>query len=269
MSKTANVFLLIVFFYSMMPLSAQEQSFVFKPDNSNFYVYGRGSETFIINQSRITGSNIDTLMKQLFSGIRINNAADDPAGLAIAAKMESMLKQLRQSSMNDEDMRNFDNYAESAIAQDQEILNRVRELILRSSNGILASDDKEIIQTEIDELLKQIDMNAHFSRLNTIAVIPDLTVKNLALETIDVIHNSNPAIAVVDAALKKLTRERILKGVRSNILTFRIEGKSWYYINLVESESRIRDMDMAAGISDLIKNSVTLKSQYGLIFRPK
>ena len=264
-----SVYIIILLMTTAIPVTAQSNSFLFKPDGANFYIYGRGSETFIINQSRLTGSNIDKLMRQLSSGKRINSAADDPSGLAVSEKMESLLKGLRQSSMNDEDMRNFNNFAESAIAQDQDLLNRVRELIVRASNGILAPDDKEIIQTEIDELIKQIDMNAQFSQLNTIPAIKDLTAKNLGLDAVDVMHNADASIGIIDTALTKLTRGRILKGVQANILTFRIEGKSWYYINMLEAQSRITDMDMAEGISNLTRSSVMLKSQHGLLMKSK
>jgi flagellin len=264
-----NVCLAAVIFLFTIPLLSQETGFIFKPDGSDFYVYGRGTETFILTQSRISALNIDSAIRQMSSGQRLNSAADDPAGRAISDRMETLLKQMRQSSMNDEDMRNFNSFAESAIAQDQEILNRVRELIVRAANGILGPDDREIIQTEIDELLSQIDMNARFSRLNTIAVIPDLTVGKLLPDNIDVVRDQDHSLGAVDNALKKLSRERVLKGVRSNILTFRIEGKSWHYLNFMRTESRILDADMAAGISELVKNSVQLKSRYGLIVRPK
>ena len=74
---------------------------------------------------------------------------------------------------------------------------------------------------------------------------------------------------LVDEALAKLTRGRVLHGVKSNILTFQIEGKSYHFLNLQKSQSTITDLDMAEGISELIKNSVLLKTQHGLIIRSK
>ena len=151
-------------------------------------VYGRGDASFIISQSKITELKLDKNLSQLASAKRINNASDDPAGFAVAEKMESLLKQLRQESMNAEDMRNFHVYAESAIAQDQELLQRIRLLIVRASSGILAAEDRGYIQTEISELLNQVNMNAKFSQFNTINVIPELTAKNLGLDGVDVVQ---------------------------------------------------------------------------------
>lgn len=267
--KIKNFIIMSIFVLLSIPAVLLGDDFLFKPDGSNFYVYGRGTDTFIINQSKLTSSNINKLFEQLSFGKRINSAADDPSGLAVSEKMEALLRQLRQSSMNDEDMRNFYNVVESAIAQDQDLLNRVRELLIQGASGILATDDREIIQSEISELLKQIDMNARFSQFNTIPVIQDLTTKNLGLDKVDIVHNPDKSIGIVDAALTKLTKGRVLKGIQSNILTFRIEGKNWYYVNFVESVSRITDMEMSEGISDLVKNSVILKSQHGLLLRSK
>jgi len=155
------------------------------------------------------------------------------------------------------------------VAQDQDLVQRIRLLIIQASNGILAVEDREYIQAEILQLLNQINMNAKFSQFNTKPVIPELTTANLGLDSIDVVHKVLDSIGTVDEALKKLTAKRVLQGVKSNILTFRIEGKSYHYLNLQKAQSGITDMDMSEGISELIKNSVLLKTQNGLIMRSK
>jgi flagellin len=249
--------------------AGKDNSFLFKPDNANFFVYGYGRNSFIINQSKLAGLKLDSQISQLSSGKRINSASDDPAGLAVAEKMKSLLDQLKQESMNSEDMRNFHNFIESAIAQDQEILQRIRLLTVQASNGILNNEDRGYIQAEIDQFLSQINFNAKFLQFNKIGIIPELTAQNLGLDKVDVIRNLQNSIGIVDEALKKLIRKRVLQGVKSNILTFQIEGKNYQYLNLQRTESLIRDLDMAEGITNLIKNSVLLKSQYGLVIRSK
>lgn len=245
----------------------QGNSFLFRPDNSNFYVYGRGSDTFLIQQNKLTSLQIDKVLMQLSSGKRINSAADDPSGLAVAEKMDALLAGMSRESANDEDMRNLHNFVESVVAQDQELVKRIRELLLRSSGGIMTAEDRGYNQTEIDELLKQIDMNAKFSQFNKVNVIPELTSANLGLDAVDAVRNPDGSIDIVDKALERLTVRRVIQGVKSNVLTFRIEGRNFQYINLLRSESRILDEDMAEGISELIKNSVLLKSRYGLILK--
>ncbi len=247
----------------------KDASFLFRPDGANFYVYGYGQNTFILNQSRITSFNLDKQMAQLSTGKRINSASDDPSGFAVAEKMSSLLNQLSRESMNAEDMRNFHNAIESAAAEDQNILQRIRLLIIQASSGIFTAEDRELIQTEISQMLNQVNMNAKFSQFNKINIIPELTAENLGLDGVDVLHNPENSIGLVDEAMTKLTRKRIIQGIKSNVLTFQIDGKSCQYLNLQRSESNISDLDMAEGISNLIKNSVVLKVQHGLIIRSK
>ena len=267
--KKIPVITLSLFIAFSSVLTAENSSFLFQPNGSNFYVYGKEQNNFIITQSKLTELKLNSQISQLSSGKRINSASDDPAGFAVAEKMKGVLNQLKQESMNAEDMRNFHNFVESAIAQDQALLQRIRQLIVQSSSGILNSEDREYIQAEIDQLLKQINMNAKFLQFNTISIIPELTTQNLGLDAVDVVRNANNSMGVVDVALTKLTKKRIIQGVQSNVLTFQIEGKSYQYINLQKTKSNISDLDMAEGISDLIKNSVLLQSQHGLIIRSK
>jgi flagellin len=205
----------------------------------------------------------------LSSGKRINTASDDPAGFAVAEKMNALLKQLRQESMNAEDMRNFRNFIESAVAEDQELLQRIRLLLVQGSSGILNSEDRSYLQSEINQFLSQINLNAKFLQFNNISVIPDLTTRDLGLDGVDAVHNLQDSIGLVDEAMTKLTMKRIVQGVQSNILTFQIEGKSYQYLNLQRTESLISDLDMAEGITELIKNSVMLQTQNGLLIRSK
>jgi len=250
-------------------VAANNNSFLFHPEGANFYIYGYGQSTFIINQSKLTELNIDKQISQLVSSKRINSPSDDPAGFAVAEKMNSLLNQLRQESMNAEDMRNFHYYVETAIAEDQELLKRIRLLTVQASNGILNNEDRDYIQNEIKQFLSQINLNAKFLQFNSISVIPDLTTGNLGLDGIDVIHNAENSMGIIDDVLIKLTKKRIIQGVDSNILTFRIEGKKYQYLNLQRTESLISDLDMSEGISNLIKNSVLLKTQNGLILKSR
>lgn len=261
---------LLCFLYSSSSASAGgADSYLFVPDGANFLVYGRGTDTFLLTQTRMAQLKLDSDISHLASGKRIVTAADDPSGLAVSEKMNSMIEGMRRSALNDEDMVNFHRFAESVIAQDQEIMQRVRELIVQASSGILGPDDRDIIQGEITELTAQIDMNAKFSQLNKILVIPDLTAKGLGVDAIDVVHDPRGAFKMADRALTALSSKRVLQGVKSNTLRFRIEGKYFNIVNFEQSASRITDQDMAEGVSDLIRDSVLLKSKYGLIMRKK
>jgi len=241
---------------------------LFLPSGANFSVYSRGADTFILNQSRMVQLKIDRQMAQLSTGKRILSAADDPAGLAAAEKMESLLRGLKQDAMNDEDWKNYCSFAEAMAGQNQEIVHRIRELISRANGAVLGPDDRQIIQDEIAQMLAQIDANA-VSKLNRAQVIPELTAESLGLSAIDVVRNANGALGIADRALLMLTRKRVLEGTKSSVITFRIEGKAYHYVNQLASQSRITDQDMAEGVSDLMRNSIILQTGQGLLLQSK
>ncbi len=263
--KGAGVFLIPVFIITA--LMAKDRSYVYIPDGADFFVYSRGSDTFIINRSRYGEKKFTRIINMLSSGKRINAAADDPAGLAVSEKMDSMLEQIMRESMNDADMRNLHGFIEATIAADQELVKRVRELALRAASGILGPDDRELIQLEVDQLLAQINMNARFTQFNKLAVIPELTTNRLGLDKINVTTDPRGAIGLADTALNALTVKRIMRGVKTNILTLRIRGKSYYYLNLQRAESGMTDLEMEEGISELAGESVLIRTRYGVLVR--
>ncbi len=266
----AAVSLAISFLFLHPPeANAQTKNYIFVPNDSNFFVLGIENRQFIINQSKLTEWGLQKDFSGLSTGKRIVTAGDDPAGLAVAEKMNALIASLRQQSMNAEDLRNYTNYIEASLGQDQQILLRIRELILRSSNGILGPDDREYIQEEIDQLIKEIDMNSQISQFNKKRVIEEVTSESLGLVKVDVVKSPDASIGVLDEAMKKIQRLRTVAGAKNNILTFQIEGKSYYMLNLQSAESGIRDIDMAEGTISLMKNSVLLKAQYGIILLMK
>ncbi|HPS59456.1 MAG TPA: flagellin [Spirochaetota bacterium] len=258
---------LLLILLSTAVTNAADKGYIYLPNGADFFVYGRGTSTFIVNRARLGDKEFTLTLNRLSSGKRINSASDDPAGLAVAEKMDSMIEQIMRDSMNDADMRNLHNFVESSIASDHEIVKRIRELALQATNGILGPDDREFIQTEVNQLLAQINMNARFSQFNKVPVIPELTTETLGLDKINIIRDPEGAIGLTDSALKVLTVKRVMQGVKANILTIRIEGKSYYYLNLQAAESRITDYDMAEGISELVKQSVLIKTRYGLLVK--
>jgi flagellin len=265
MKKLILIYLAILIPSSL--LNAQDKGYIYMPHGADFFVYGRGTSTFIINRARLGEKEFNITINRLASGKRINTAADDPAGLAVAEKMDSMLEQIMRDSMNDADMRNLYNFIESSIASDQDIIRRIRQLALQASGGILGPEDRELIQAEVDQLLAQVNMNARFSQFNKVPVIPDLTTEKLGLDKINVVRDPGGAIGLCDEALKILTVKRVLQGVKANVLTLRIEGKSYYYLNLQAAESRISYYDMAEGISDLARQKVLIKTRYGILVK--
>jgi len=265
-----NLFVLKIIILSIILPSviyAEENVSLYRPTSANFYVLNQGNKSFLLHQNRLSRWNINKTIARLASAKRISTASDDSAGLAVAEKMNSLMKQLKGESMNAENMRNFHRYVESVLSQDYQLLKRIRLLIVRSSSGILTAEDRGYNQTEIDQFLRQINMNARFSKFNKIGIISELTIEKLKIDKVDVVRNLYGSIKLVDEAMKNIMRRRVIQGVKENVLTFKVKGITYNYINLMKSQSRISDMDIAEGMSNLIKNSMLIKSQYGLILK--
>jgi flagellin len=238
---------------------------IFLPDGGNILIFSSGGSFAIANRSKFLNSEILNNIAKLSSGLRIAGPADDPSGFAVAEKMKALILELRRKAMNDEDMRNYLNYVESALAHDTAVLARIRALALQASNGILGTDDRALLQAEVAELLDEVDANASYSEFNKKKVIPELTALQLGIRDIDVAADPQRAIQVADNASASLLKMRALAGTSSNILEFRIKGRNYYFVNLQAAESGIRDLDMAEEISALMKNYTLIKCEYGLI----
>ncbi len=108
---------------------------------------------------------------RLSSGKRINNAADDAAGLSISQSMKTQVRGLNKGTQNNQDGINLANVAEGGLEEVSNILQRMRELTVQSANDTNTLSDREQIQKEIDELSKEIDSQSEKVQYNTIKVL--------------------------------------------------------------------------------------------------
>ena len=106
-------------------------------------------------------------LERLSSGLRINTAGDDAAGLAISEKMRSQIRGLNQAESNAQDGISLIQTAEGALQQTTDILQRMRELVVKAENiGVLSDDDQKSISVEINELEVEIDRIAKSTSFN-------------------------------------------------------------------------------------------------------
>jgi flagellin len=111
---------------------------------------------------------LDEAMSRLSSGLRINSAADDAAGSAIASKMEAQVRSLDVAIRNSYDAISMTQTVEGALGEMENILQRVRELSVQASNSTLSSSDRTMIQGEVDALVEEINSiakNTHFNNV--------------------------------------------------------------------------------------------------------
>ena len=114
------------------------------------------------NDKRVAAST-----KKLSSGYKINSAADNAAGLAIARRMNAQIKSLQEANQSANDGLSALNTADGAMAEIHDILQRMNELAIQSANGTNADSDREMIQKEIDQLVSEIDRIAKTTEFNS------------------------------------------------------------------------------------------------------
>jgi flagellin len=113
-----------------------------------------------------TGTALQKAIGRLSTGLRINSAADDAAGLAISEKMRAQTRGLNQATRNAEDGVSMIQTAEGALNETHSILQRMRELSVQAANDTLTMNDRAYIQLEIDQLKEEIDRIAYTTQFN-------------------------------------------------------------------------------------------------------
>jgi len=219
-------------------------------------------------------------MEKLSSGYRINRAADDAAGLAISQKMRAQIGGLATAQRNAQDGVSLVQTAEGALTEVHSMLQRVRDLKVQFDNGTLAASDKDAIAAEIGQLATEIKEIGTQTKFNGISLLSGgavvLQVGANTGETITTtgfnVSGTTGASAVtslsgastsgaiagltldaIDTAITNVSKARADFGAVQNRLEYRISNLATYQENLVASESRIRDVDMASEMVNFSK----------------
>jgi flagellin len=220
-----------------------------------------------------TSANMAKSMEKLSSGFRINRAADDAAGLAISEKLRSQIRGLAQSQRNTQDAVSLVQTAEGALQEVHSMLQRVRELAVQYQTGSLSTTDKEAIASEVNQLSSEIDRIGSTSKFNGITLLAGSTVsfqvgandgEQIAVDTISLGQAvassfclaSTTVVAQVDTAIGNVSASRATFGAVQNRLEHTLNNLATYQENLVSSESRIRDVDMAAEMVEFTKQQI-------------
>ena len=119
----------------------------------------------------MTDNSLSKSLERLSSGLRINRAADDAAGLSISEKLRSQVRGLQQASRNSQDGISLIQTAEGALAETHSILQRMRELAVQAANGTLQDDDREAIQSEVSSLIQEVTRIADTTTYNEIKLL--------------------------------------------------------------------------------------------------
>lgn len=217
---------------------------------------------------------------QIASGNRITSASKDPAGLAISEKLNSQIKGDEKAISNIETGQDLLNTAEGSLNSISEDLGRVRELAVQASNGILTSEDKGIIQNEINSLLENIETTAQNTEFNTIKLLDGsfnnvnlgagangqgtiMSIENSSLETLGLDNFSLDASSLdtIDQAIEQVSTARAEIGAQTNGLESNLNNTRISAENQTAARSTIADTDIAKAVMQLNKQKVMTQYQ--------
>lgn len=124
------------------------------------------SAMFAQRSQGLTDLNNQKNMEKLSSGMKINRAGDDASGLAVSEKMRSQIRGLNQASTNAKNGISFIQTTEGYLQETEDIIQRIRELAVQSSNGIYTDEDRMMIQVEVSSLIAEVDRIASCAQFN-------------------------------------------------------------------------------------------------------
>ncbi len=124
------------------------------------------SAVFAQRQQKFNTMKLDKDVESLSSGLRINRAGDDASGLAVSEKMRAQIRGLRRAEKNAQDGISFIQTTEGYLQESQDILHRMRELAIQSSNGIYTAEDRMQIQVEVSQLVDEVNRIASHAQFN-------------------------------------------------------------------------------------------------------
>ena len=241
--------------------------------------------TRILRQSTLA---LNKSLERLASGLRINRAGDDAAGLAIAEGFRSVAAGARVAQRNAQDGINLVQTAEGALSETVNILQRMRELAVQAANGTNSVQNRIDLNLEVQQLKLQLDdigNNTEFNGLNildgtvpniilqvgaqvgqtiTVTLTAAATSTGLLVNGIDVLGvdntNANVAITAIDVALTTVNGMRSTLGASQNRLEFTISVLGIQEENSLSSESFIRDADIAMETIEFTRNQILVSS---------
>ncbi|BDR75925.1 flagellin N-terminal helical domain-containing protein [Clostridium tetani] len=251
-----------------------------------------------MNAHRQMGINIGQAGKateKLSSGLRINRAGDDAAGLAISEKMRGQIRGLNQASRNAQDGISLIQTAEGALNETHAILHRMKELTVQAANDTNVTVDKDNLQLEIKELQSEINRIASQTQFNTRTLlngslsgskltfqigankgqtiklgIGTMTTSGLSIASLNIGGSKTAStistqLETIDKALDKVSKERAKLGANQNRLEHTIANVNNASENLQAAESRVRDVDMAKEMMNFSKNNILQQAAQAML----
>ncbi|MFC3121854.1 flagellin N-terminal helical domain-containing protein [Agaribacter flavus] len=226
-------------------------------------------------------NSLGTSFERLSSGLRINRASDDAAGLQISDRMTSQINGLNQAVRNANDAISLTQTAEGALGETTNALQRIRQLAIQSQNGINTADDRTALQEEVSALKTEITRISDTTQFNdrnildgtlaasflvgsnagqkidvTLTTDFDATGLGINALTVATSGDASAAIASIDAALSTVGANRADLGALTNRFQSTIRNLSNVTENVSAARSRIQDTDFASETANLTRNQI-------------
>ena len=241
----------------------------------------------------INNTQIGKSVEKLSSGLRINRAGDDAAGLAISEKMRSQIRGLRMASKNAQDGISLVQTAEGALNETHSMLHRLRELAVQAASDTNTDEDRAALQLEVDTLLTEIDditqrtefngmtlLDGSYGSGNELVIhiganqgqnltiaIGNMNASSLGVAGLDISTQSaaDAAITTASDALEIVSNQRAELGAIQNRLEYTIANLDNAAENLQAAESRIRDVDMAYEMMAFTKHQILQQASTAML----
>jgi len=239
----------------------------------------------IMAQNALSTNNraLGKAMEQLSTGKRINGAADDAAGLAIASRMQAQIRGLNQGVRNANDAVAMIQTAEGSTKEITNMLERMRELSVQAANDTYGTQDREAIGVEITQLKEEIDRIATNTEWNGKKILGDaatsynyqvgagsttfsavsvtftaMNATSLGVNNLSMISygSAADAISTIDAAIQSVDTFRATLGAKINRMTSAAENLANISMNTAASRSRIEDADYAQATTELARTQI-------------
>ena len=231
-------------------------------------------------------------LQRLTTGLRINSAADDAAGLAVSTRFQSQIRSLEQAGRNANDGISVIQTAEGSLEQMSDMLIRMRELSVQSSNGSLTNTDRSAIHAEFSNLISELDRIAQNTDFNGVKLLNGsasagltfhvganntandkitVSIANLQSnklgtggfvsgQSVSTAAKAQTSLGVIDGALNQISTARSRLGATQNRLSVSIDNIGSMVENMSAANARIRDVDVARETANLTKNQILVQA---------
>ncbi len=221
-------------------------------------------------------SSLATSMQRLSSGLRVNSAKDDAAGLAIADRMNAQIRGINVAIRNANDGISLAQTAEGALATVTDVLQRMRELAIQAQNGSNGTGDRANLDTEFQQLSAEVTRIAQQTKFNGTAIVGSgagaqtfqvganngdtmtITTSTVSTVTGDILTSgaASTAVSAIDTALDAITTSRATYGAAMSRFQFAISNLQITGENQSAARGRIMDADFAAETANLSRAQI-------------